>query len=137
MLLNWHTIDACFLSSAFRIRSSWAFFGTCFFAFSLVLVLEFLRRGQRQFDRYLRSKATAQPQGYCVPEDIEEKLLVNGGAESVVPVDWSRKVDLMMMMLEQFARGVIHTVQFGVSYCIMLMFMYSNGTNSPHLLVSS
>lgn len=71
-----------------------------------------------------------------MPEDVEEKLLVKGGGDSAAPVGRSRKVDLMMM-LGQFARGVIHTVQFGVSYCIMLLFMYSNGMYTSHLSKAS
>ena len=32
-----------------------------------------------------------------------------------------------VVVLEQLLRGLVHTVQFSVSYCIMLLFMYSNG----------
>lgn len=51
----------------------------------------------------------------------EEKLLgkdgkANNGRERVV-----------IVVLEQSARGVLHALQFAVSYCIMLLFMYSNG----------
>ncbi|TVY82423.1 Copper transport protein CTR3 [Lachnellula suecica] len=55
MLLNWHTIDACFLSSALRIRSSFEFFLACLAAFLLPIILEFLRRSQRRSDCYLRA----------------------------------------------------------------------------------
>jgi copper transporter 1 len=128
MLLNWHTIDACFLSSAFRIRSPLAFFGTCFGAFLLVFVLEFLRRVQREFDAYLRTRDVInKARKYSAPDDPEEKLLAGdiGGRTTSVA---GRHSSTMNVMLEQGARGVIHMVQFGVSYCIMLLFMYSNGT---------
>jgi copper transporter 1 len=79
MLLNWHTIDACFLSSTFHIRSSFTFFLCCFAAFLLVISLEYIRRAQRNFDRYLRARnAVRQDEEYALPEETEEKLLPNG-----------------------------------------------------------
>jgi len=126
MLLNWHTIDACFLSSAFHIRSSFTFFLSCLAAFLLVISLEFLRRSQRDFDRYLRARnAILQDEEYALPEETEEKLLPNGGSgrESLM----SKLKARTPVVLEQLLRGFIHTVQFAVSYCIMLLFMYSNG----------
>jgi copper transporter 1 len=126
MLLNWHTIDACFLSSAFHIRSSFTFFLSCLAAFLLVISLEFLRRSQRNLDRYLRARnAVLQDEGYAMPEETEEKLLPNGSGKEVL---MSRlKGRTAVVVLEQLLRGLIHTVQFAVSYCIMLLFMYSNG----------
>jgi copper transporter 1 len=38
-----------------------------------------------------------------------------------------------VVVLEQLLRGLVHTVQFSVSYCIMLLFMYSNGEFCHHL----
>jgi copper transporter 1 len=126
MLLNWHTIDACFLSSTFHIRSSFTFFLSCLAAFLLVISLEFLRRSQRDFDRYLRARnAILQDEEYALPEETEEKLFPNGGSgrEKLM-----RKLKgRTPVVLEQLLRGLIHTVQFAVSYCIMLLFMYSNG----------
>ncbi|KAH6679246.1 Ctr copper transporter family-domain-containing protein [Halenospora varia] len=122
MLLNWHTIDACFLSSAFKIRSSFGFFLACFAAFLLVISLEFIRRLQRRLDGFLKSKNVSNyEQRYVVAEDMEQKLL---GKERGSPLHKKRAI---VVALEQIARGALHTVQFSVSYCIMLLFMYSNG----------
>ncbi|KAH8778235.1 Ctr copper transporter family-domain-containing protein [Hyaloscypha sp. PMI_1271] len=136
MLLNWHTIDACFLSSAFHIRSSFTFFLSCLAAFLLVISLEFLRRSQRDFDRYLRARnAILQDEEYALPEETEEKLLPNGGSgrESLM----SKLKARTPVVLEQLLRGFIHTVQFAVSYCIMLLFMYSNGYIIISILLGS
>jgi copper transporter 1 len=126
MLLNWHTIDACFLSSAFHIRSGFTFFLSCLASFLLVISLEFIRRFQRDLDRKLRSRnAILQDEEYALPAETEEKLLPNeGGAD-----DMRRKLkgSIVVIALEQLLRGLVHTVQFSVSYCIMLLFMYSNG----------
>jgi copper transporter 1 len=127
MLLNWNTIDACFLFSAFHIRSSFTFFLACLGSFLLVIALEFLRRSQRKFDRHLRArKVIRQDKEYVLPEEMEEKLLDKGtgvGASASPGV----KERPVVVMMEQILRGLIHMIQFLISYCIMLLFMYSNG----------
>ncbi|KAH7336325.1 Ctr copper transporter family-domain-containing protein [Rhexocercosporidium sp. MPI-PUGE-AT-0058] len=132
MLLNWHTIDACFLSSIFHIRSSFTFFIACLGAFLLVISLEFLRRFQREFDRHLRKRNEfLQAKAYVLPEEIEEKLL-DKGTDAEKP-----RQKGLVVMLEQLLRGMIHVVQFSVSYCIMLLFMYSNGYIIISILVGA
>jgi copper transporter 1 len=126
MLLNWHTIDACFLSSAFHIRSGFTFFLSCLVSFLLVISLEFLRRCQRDLDKHLRSRyAVLKDEEYVLPEETEEKFLPNGNGKKSFLRKW--KLRTVVVVLEQSLRGLIHTVQFAVSYCIMLLFMYSNG----------
>jgi copper transporter 1 len=128
MLLNWHTIDACFLSSAFHIRSSTTFFLSCFAAFLLVISLEYIRRAQRNFDRYLRARnAVLQDEEYALPDETEEKLLPNESGSGREKLMRGLQGRTTVVVLEQLLRGLIHTVQFSVSYCIMLLFMYSNG----------
>jgi len=133
MLLNWNTIDACFLSSDVHIRSNFTFFLSCLAAFLLVISLEFLRRLQRGFDRYLRARnVILRDEEYVVPEEMEEKLLdKDAGIGAQGSVRRKRTIEA----LEQILRGFIHTVQFGVSYCVMLLFMYSNGSYLPALPV--
>lgn len=132
MLLNWNKIDACFLFPSFQIRSSFGFFATCLGSFLLVISLEFLRRLQRQFDTYLRAKnAFLIERGYVVPEDMEGKLLKHedeerNAGERRKDGSWRNRVSTKVV-LEQTARGAIHMAQFWVSYCIMLLVMYSNG----------
>ncbi|KAG4444484.1 hypothetical protein IFR05_000075 [Cadophora sp. M221] len=132
MLLNWHTIDACFLSSIFHIRSSFTFFLACLGAFLLVISLEVLHRFQREFDRYLRKRNEfIQAKAYVLPEETEEKLLDKGtDAEQL-------KRKRVVVVLEQLLRGMIHVLQFSVSYCIMLLFMYSNGYIIISILVGA
>jgi len=127
MLLNWYTLDSCFLTSVFHVRSQFGFFAVCLSAFLLVIVLEFFRRLQRDFDRYLLIKhAASKDESYSAPRDMEEKLLPTSKDKST-----SMGHNVLMLetnaMIEQLARGLIHMVQFAVSYCIMLLFMYSNG----------
>lgn len=129
MLLNWHVIDSCFLSTIFHIRSSFTFFLTCLAAISLVISLEFLRRVQRKFDNYLRTKNDfLQNREYVVAEDMEEELLrKDEGNDKRREIYKIIKRVKLIVALEQFARAFIHMLQFAISYCIMLMFMYCNG----------
>jgi copper transporter 1 len=66
-----------------------------------------------------------QDEEYALPEETEEKLLPNGSEREKL----MRKLKgrTTVVVLEQLLRGLIHTVQFSVNYCIMLLFMYSNG----------
>jgi hypothetical protein len=59
---------------------------------------------------------------------MEETLLQKGVDENGVVV--KRKDRIWAIVLEQILKGLIHVVQFSASYCIMLLFMYSNGTYS-------
>lgn len=131
MLLNWHTIDACFLSSIFHIRSSFTFFLACFSAFALVVSLEYVRRFQRQFDQYLRKRDNfARSKGYALSAEMEEKLLEGSDGEREGERD-APKQKQVVIIVEQLMRGLVHVVQFSISYCIMLLFMYSNGVYLP------
>ena len=117
MLLNWHTIDACFLSSSFHIKTPFTFFFACLASFFLVISLEFFRRCQRNFDRYLRLKIEflqEQENAYVMPDVMEEKLLDKGSGEGLP----SQKVRsrTVVVVLEQLSRGVFHGCQFTVSY---------------------
>jgi copper transporter 1 len=129
MLLNWNTIDSCFLSSSIHVRSSFVFFLACLGSFLLAISLEFLRRLQREFDRYLRARQSLLGEKeYVLPEEMEEKLLDKEVEENGVRA--KREQGIGAIGSEQILRGLIHVVQFSVSYCIMLLFMYSNGMSS-------
>ena len=128
MLLNWHTIDACFLSSAFHIRSGFTFFLSCLASFLLVISLEYLRRAQRNLDRYLRARnSRVKDEEYVLPADDTEEVLLPKGQQKRGLMGKLRGRTFVVVG-EQLLRGSIHTIQFAVSYCIMLLFMYSNGT---------
>ncbi|KAJ5095708.1 hypothetical protein NUU61_005064 [Penicillium alfredii] len=57
MLWNWNTIDACFLSTSWHIRSRGMFAGSCIGVICLVLCLEFLRRVSREYDAFIVRRA--------------------------------------------------------------------------------
>jgi copper transporter 1 len=59
MLWNWDTIDACFLTRSWRVRSAAGFAGTCIFVALLVLALEALRRVSHEYDGNLARRPLA------------------------------------------------------------------------------
>jgi copper transporter 1 len=59
MLWNWNTVDSCFLSSTWHIRSKGMFAGSVIGVFLLVIAIEAVRRGAREYDRYISRKALA------------------------------------------------------------------------------
>ncbi|PQE30941.1 hypothetical protein CJF32_00007947 [Rutstroemia sp. NJR-2017a WRK4] len=119
MLLNWSTIDTCYLTSSFHVHSTFQFVLVVLLCFLLPIALELLRRYQRTYDRYLRVKHRLRRQNDEVLDGSEEKLL---GGQSLKSTAWTQSV-----VLEQALRGLLHMAQFGLSYCIMMMWMYSNG----------
>lgn len=130
MLLNWNTINTCFLSSSFQVRSSAGFLAVCICSFLVVVFLEFLRRLQRRLDHHFRQKHTLlQPD-----TDIKElqrlsdvQPLVERSAIREQLGRKKRNVWDWQSAVEQLARGAVHMVQFAISYCVMLLVMYSNG----------
>lgn len=53
MLWNWYTIDSCFIASTWHVRSAGTFAVSCIGVVLLVMLLEFLRRSTKEFDRFL------------------------------------------------------------------------------------
>ena len=53
MYWNWYTKGACFLTKSWKIGSAAHFGLTCLFIIFLVVAIEFVRRMQREYDRYI------------------------------------------------------------------------------------
>lgn len=51
MLWNWNTVDSCFISSDWHVRSKGGFAGSCIGVVALVILLEGLKYLQRKHDR--------------------------------------------------------------------------------------
>jgi copper transporter 1 len=56
MLWNWNTVNACFISSTWHVRSKGGFAGSCIGVICLVILLEGLKRLQRGYDRSIIRK---------------------------------------------------------------------------------
>jgi copper transporter 1 len=133
MLWNWYTVDACFLSTSWQITSPGMFAGTCIGVIGLVMVLEFLRRMAKEYDRRLLGESRAavpyaiasiagahQAETAPSPDGSSTKLLA--GATGV-----QRKTQFRLSVGQQAIRAALHMLQFAVAYFVMLLAMYYNG----------
>ncbi|KAI0839219.1 Ctr copper transporter family-domain-containing protein [Hypoxylon sp. FL0890] len=144
MLWNWNTVDACFLSKSWHIKSTGMFAGSCIGVILLAILLEFLRRSVKEYDRYL-IRANAKNDNFVAvtrngmngthkgsdqeargDAGLEEAGTGNSSAVSpagapIVSTGYRPKI------YEQAIRALLHTVQFIVAYFLMLLAMYYNG----------
>lgn len=113
MLWNWTTVDACFISQQWHVRSKGSFAGTVIGVFFIVVALESFRRLGREYDRALKKNYAAQQQS------IRDSLGKDGEEVALAPfrVTWS----------QQLIRSIFYGVQFATGYMLMLMAMYYNG----------
>ncbi|KAM7192752.1 putative high affinity copper protein [Rhypophila sp. PSN 637] len=114
MLWNWYTIDACFLSSDWQIKSQGAFAASCIGVVLLVILLEVSRRLGKEFDTYIN-------------REFEARVAALTVAASTSSIEGPQTVTLRASPLHQLVRAVLHAVTFGLAYIVMLLAMYYNG----------
>ncbi|KAI0020779.1 Ctr copper transporter family-domain-containing protein [Xylariomycetidae sp. FL0641] len=114
MLWNWNTIDTCFLSSTWHVRSRGAFGGLCIGVILLVILLEFLRRAAQAYDRFLLVRQLPPSAAAAAAAEEGKRAEAGGGGHRPTPA-------------QQAARALLHTLQFAVAYWVMLLAMYYNG----------
>ena len=145
MFWNWYTLDACFISRTWHITSAGMFVGFCIGVIGLVLLLEFLRRLQREYDRMIQQHAVndhiaagrASTTSRSARNGSAKNNSTPGGEDpphSAVPLlgDWEgslppRRPRHIPTAFQQAVRASIYTLQFAVAYMIMLLAMYYNG----------
>ncbi|CEN61785.1 hypothetical protein ASPCAL08433 [Aspergillus calidoustus] len=146
MLWNWNTIDSCFLSSHWHIRSGGMFAGSCIGVILLVIALEFLRRVAREYDSFLVRDAQRKSQ-YQSQAQSHEPNLAASAAGSSSSADHGKApasttavagaaaaqgsgrggTSVRPTLLQQITRAFLHVLQFAVAYFVMLLAMYFNG----------
>ncbi|KAI0396432.1 fungal-specific transcription factor domain-containing protein [Xylariaceae sp. FL0594] len=155
MLWNWDTINACFLSESWQIRSRGAFAALCVGVILLVVLLEFLRRVAKTYDRYLirehyktvtltaapsslafaHSSLAARPSssqsassGSLMQKVHEQQDHENENGLGGMPIlAVPASLPFRPSVAQQGARALLHTLQFATAYWIMLLAMYYNG----------
>ncbi|KAK8054472.1 hypothetical protein PG994_009539 [Apiospora phragmitis] len=120
MLWNWNTIDACFLSSSWHIHSEGAFAATCIGVIVMVVVLEALRRVGKEYDALI----LRQFQRHVAAQRLAASKDKNVNATSCCGPPEPEEATPNR---PQLTRSVIHAVQFGLAYIVMLLAMYFNG----------
>ncbi|KAI5809132.1 Ctr copper transporter [Peziza echinospora] len=151
MLWNWYTVDSCFIARSWHVRSKAMFAGSCIGVILLVMLLELIRRAQREYDRYIvkqiqqagsrnnsslsnaqvplvdstgdGKRATDGPDVENAVEDPESGDGVHGGG-----VGGGNQLQLgRQTFVQQVVRAGIYVAQFALAYFIMLLAMYYNG----------
>ncbi|KAI0691592.1 Ctr copper transporter family-domain-containing protein [Earliella scabrosa] len=120
MLWNWYTVDSCFIARSWHVTSKGAFAGSCIGVILLVMLLELLRRSQREFDRYLRRVNGA-------PTADGSDAGSNKGLNAAVPTLGRGSGAGRLKLWQQLVRAALFTCQFAVGYFVMLLAMYYNG----------
>ncbi|KAF4546840.1 Ctr copper transporter-like protein 2 [Elsinoe fawcettii] len=140
MLWNWNTVDACFISSSWRITSTSMFAGSCIGVILLVMSLEFLRRVGRAYDQYIFStnktfsfrqptqvfaKTSGSPSSGSLSDGNKDGTTATATGEYATAC--ASKRTIRPTIVQQLIRAFIHMLQFAVAYFIMLLAMYYNG----------
>lgn len=132
MLWNWYTIDTCFIARSWHVKSRGGFAGSCIGVFFLVLVSQWLHRFAREYDVALMAKY-ARDQYPSKESDSDSGLTVarpNPGLYAFSHQWLWRPLNAAGMkpnVFEQLIRAILFTLEWGLSYIIMLLFMYYNG----------
>lgn len=126
------------------------FAGSCIGVICLVISLEFLRRVQREYDGHVRRQDQRAFAAACASDPTRTdsspspSTLQNdnpGGKQQGI-VNTTRLLGLSSsvrrspvkrtaLLRRQFIRALIHMLQFGVAYFVMLLAMYYNGGLIP------
>ncbi|ORY59409.1 Ctr copper transporter family-domain-containing protein [Leucosporidium creatinivorum] len=109
MMFNWYTIDACFLSEQWHVRSVGAYVGSVIGVFLLVVALEAFRRVGRDYDRTIRRNY------YAKEKQVVAALAKNN--DSVFEVRPFRP-----SFGQHFVRSFFYFIQFSVSCRFKLPF---------------
>jgi solute carrier family 31 (copper transporter), member 1 len=131
MLWNWDTIDACFLTRSWRVRSSAGFAGTCIVVALLVLALEALRRVSREYDgdlaRRPRPRRPASRAGPPPPPAGAAGAALSAAGRALSAAAAGAPRAFRDDPAAAAVRALRHTCQFAVAYLVMLLAMYYNG----------
>ncbi|TFB01140.1 Copper transport protein CTR4 [Trichoderma ghanense] len=117
MLWNWYTVDACFLSSSWRIQNRGMFAASCIGVILLVASVEFMRRMGQEYDDAIVRQWHRQAA-------IASDRAVGATRGSAT---YSERIIFRATPLQQLIRALIHAATFGAAYIIMLLAMYFNG----------
>ncbi|KAG5982293.1 hypothetical protein E4U43_006463, partial [Claviceps pusilla] len=134
MLFNLYTIDACFLSSQWRISSHAGFAGSCIGVFLLTLSLEMLRRAIKEYDRYLIRQHRSRHQPACLAAAAAAAAAAQVAGQETPPSPGKRSAEAGVTTTvagngappfrpsapQQAVRALLHLLAFFVGYILML-----------------
>lgn len=137
MLWNWYTIDSCFIARSWHVRTKGAFAGSCIGVFLMVVAAQWLHRFCRELDNSIKQRHIARSQQSASDSSSEDipklssppHLTVSNPYLFAVSHKWlfRSQNDIVPTFVEHLVRSILYTVEWGLSYLIMLLFMYYNG----------
>lgn len=144
MLWNWYTIDSCFIARSWHVKSKGGFAGSCIGVFFLVVAAQWLHRFCRELDKSFVRKHLANKlasENFSSEDELERLKIGESAVQAqnhlakssvfyVVSHQWLFRKgygDITADFFEHAVRTFLYTVEWGLSYIIMLLFMYYNG----------
>lgn len=133
MLWNWYTIDTCFIANSWHVKSKGGFAGSCLGVFFLVMTSQWLHRFAREYDVALMAKYAPEDNYRSKEFDSDStSALVRPNPELyAISHQWLWRPlngdGVKPSVVEHLTRGILFTLEWGLSYIIMLLFMYYNG----------
>ncbi|ABN68367.2 Copper Transporter integral membrane protein that functions in high affinity copper transport [Scheffersomyces stipitis CBS 6054] len=130
MLWNWYTIDSCFIARSWHVKSKGGFAGSCIGVFFLVVAAQWLHRFCRELDKSFVRKHLANKlasENFSSEDELERSKIGESAfcfLRCFTPVGYG---DITADFFEHAVRTFLYTVEWGLSYIIMLLFMYYNG----------
>ena len=119
MMWNWNTLHACFISPSWHITSRGMFAGSCIGVLLLAILLEFLRRSIKEYDRFIVRQHHARV--------MDAAAVSAATAASSCCDDGAKGADAGIFVppfrpsvWQQAVRASLHMAQFAVSYFLML-----------------
>jgi len=133
MLWNWYTIDTCFIARSWHVKSRGGFAGSCIGVFFLIVASNWLHRFCRELDRLFARQCQQRTQVLQDSSD-EEKVLTATHDHPFNPFVYTfshawlfESRQCRPTFTQHLVRCALYTVEWGLSYIIMLLFMYYNG----------
>jgi copper transporter 1 len=127
MLWNWNVVDTCFISSSWHITSKGMFAGSLIGVILLVVLLEFLRRAGKEYDRYIVAQHTKSFPSAASSSSTSSGTSKTPGTTTLPARNVGAMTKFRPSILQQAVRALLHMCQFAVAYFIMLLAMYYNG----------
>ncbi|KAF5092267.1 hypothetical protein D0Z00_004665 [Geotrichum galactomycetum] len=134
MLWNWNTINSCFLAKSWHITSNGGFAATCVGVVFLTMLVELVRRLQREYDRFivarwrLRKEAGEEfgPDNGTSTSSLKTKIFGHGSRLTLLARQ-RHLAGYTPSWTEQAVRSLFYLLQFAGAYFLMLLAMYYNG----------
>lgn len=131
MLWNWYTVDSCFIARTWHVKSRGAFAGSCIGVFMLVVVSQWLSRFAKEYNAKLNSQLfLAETDSLLVPPKSHSDSDPSYQTCNRSPITYALSHKYLCVPSNwgyHLIKCALFAIEWGLSYFIMLLFMYYNG----------